>query len=312
MNKKVYVTPRSITKFGHPDLKRLEDAGFEVIMGPAGKQPSEEEQLEILPQCVAYLAGVESISAKVLESAKHLKIISRNGVGIDRVDLGTAKRLGIPVEIAPGSNAQGVAELAISLMFSATREIPTCNANLKQGIWKREKGMEIAGRTMGIIGMGNIGKRVATMALGLGMYVIGYDLYPDESFQPSPKFQFTPFQEVIRNADVISLHCPPGETPLINGNTLGSMKNGIILINTARAGVVDNKEVLKAINRGKIRMFATDVFAQEPPEIDELYGHDRVIITPHVGGYTTESVDRALNVAIDFILEKFEGELFAD
>lgn len=306
--KKVYVTPRSITKSGHPDLKRLENAGFEIIMGPAGKQPSEEEQLKILPQCVAYLAGVESISARVLQSASQLRIISRNGVGIDRVDLAAAKHLGIPVEIAPGSNAQGVAELAISLMFSAIRAIPTCNGNLKLGIWKREEGMEINGKTMGIIGMGNIGKRVAKMALGLGMYVFGYDLYPDKSFHPSPKFKFASMKEVFEKADVLSLHCPPGDIPLINEESLRLMKDGIILINTARAGVVDNSVVLEAIKSGKIRMFATDVFAQEPPEINELYSHDQVIITPHVGGYTTESIDRALNVAIDFIIEKFKEE----
>ena len=194
---KIYVTPRSITRSGHPSLKRLEDAGFEVILASPGIQPSEQDQLNILPECIAYLAGIEPISESVLKSAKNLKIISRNGVGVENIDLEAAKKLGIEIKTAAGTNARSVAELAISLMFSAIRSIPINNNRIKKGEWKREKGFEIEGKTLGVIGCGNIGKQVIRMGIGLNMKVLGYDLYPDVSFNPSPDFSYVSLEHYL-------------------------------------------------------------------------------------------------------------------
>ncbi|MFW9949082.1 MAG: phosphoglycerate dehydrogenase [Candidatus Thorarchaeota archaeon] len=301
---KVYITPRSITKNGHPSLKKLENAGLSLIFAKPGIQPTEQDQLDILPECVAYLAGIEPISEKVLKVAKKLRVISRNGVGVENIDIEAAKRLNIEVMIAASSNAQGVAELAISMMFCTARSVSLSNSLMKLGKWERNMGFELEGKTLGVIGCGNIGKRTIRLAIGLNMKVIGYDLYEDTSFHPSSKFRFSTFEELLKESDIISLHCPPSETPLINNNTLAIMKNGVILINTARAAVVNERAVLDALNSGKLRAYATDVYNEEPPKIDALLSHEKVICTPHIGAYTIESIDRAMEIAVSNILVK--------
>lgn len=301
---KVYITPRSITQNGHPSLKKLEKAGLELIYAKPGIQPTEQEQLTVLPDCVAYLAGIEPISEKVLKVAKKLKIISRNGVGVENVDLAAAKRLGIDVKIAPGTNAQGVAELAIGMMFNAARVIPASNSLMKQEIWQRNIGFELEGKTLGVIGCGNIGKRTIMMAIGINMKVLGYDPIQDNQFRPSPRFRFVSLRELLNTSDVISLHCPPSEKPIIDLNSINQMKEGVIIINTARAALVDETDVLNGLNSGKIKAYATDVYAKEPPKLSALLSHKHVICTPHIGGYTVESIDRAMDTAVMNILTK--------
>lgn len=302
---KILVTPRSLTREGHPALDLLKEAGYEVICSTPGKQPDEEGLLRLLPGCIGMLAGVEKISAKVLETAKELKAISRNGTGIDNIDLEAAERLDIKILRAEGANARGVAELTIGLLFALIRSIPYSDAHMKSGKWSRKQGIEIDGRTLGLIGCGKIGKLVAQMALGLGMNVMAYDLYPDQAFTPSPKFRFTSLEEVLRLADVISLHCPPTQdgTPLIDKNAVKNMKKGVYLINTARPSLIDEEAVLEALNNTQIAGFATDVFHKEPPKVSELFSHENVITTPHIGGFTVESVNNATRVAVENLLE---------
>lgn len=298
---KILITPRSLTREEHPALGILKKAGYETICATPGQQPDETELLRLLPGCVGMLAGVEKITAKVLEAATDLRAISRNGTGIDNIDLEAAERLGIKILRAEGANARGVAELAIGLMFALTRAIPYSSSTLKTGAWDRKKGIELDGKTLGLIGCGKIGKLVAQMAIGLGMQVIAYDLYPDATFNPAPVFRFVPFKEALQAADVVSLHCPPTADgrPLINKETMTLLKQGVYLVNTARAGLIDEETVLGALHSGQIAGLATDVFDQEPPEISELFAHDNVIVTPHIGGFTNESVANAARVACE-------------
>ena len=257
-----------------------------------------------MPECVAYLAGIEPIRANVLEAAINLKIISRNGVGIENIDLEAAKRLGIKIRIANAANSQGVAELAMAFIFSAARSINSCNTSMKKGKWIREKGLELEDKILGIIGCGNIGKKVAQMATGIGMGVLGYDLYRDISFNPNQHFKFVDLDELFKHSDIISLHCPPSEKPLINKDTIMKMKDGIILINTARASLVDESALLDALDKGKVAKYAIDVYNKEPPGLNKLIIHEKTICTPHIGGYTTESIDRAAEMAVDNIIEE--------
>lgn len=299
------MTPRSLTRAGHPALDLLKEAGYDVIFSTPGKQPDEEELLRMLPGCVGMLAGVEKISARVLEAAKELKAISRNGTGIDNIDVEVAERLDIKILRAEGANARGVAELAIGLLFALTRSLSYSDSQMKSGKWSRKQGIEIDGRTLGLVGCGKIGKLVAQIALGLGMNVIAYDLYLDQAFTPSPKFRFTSLDEVLRLADVISLHCPPTQdgTPIIDKEAITNMKKGVYLLNTARPSLIDEEAVLEALNTGQIAGFATDVFHQEPPKLNELLSHENAIITPHIGGFTVESVNNAARVAVENLLE---------
>ena len=306
MKRKILVTPRSITKGqNHWSLKVLEEAGFQVVYSTPGIQPTDEELLELLPDCVGYLAGVEPVTAKVLGAAKNLKVISRNGVGIDNIDLSAAEQLNIKICRTEGANARGVAELAISLILSLVRSIPYSDTNLTQKRWERRKGIELKEKTIGIIGCGRIGKEVASLALGLNMKVLGYDAFSQSFFTSSNDFKYVGFNELLRESDIISFHCPPkaDSTPLIGKDEIAKMKDGVYLANTARAELFDESAILDNLNKGKISGFATDVFRKEPPDDYTLINHEKVIATPHIGGFTLESVDRAMGGAVDNILE---------
>ncbi len=307
---KILVTPRSVSRDGHPSLDALTAAGFEVVFPTPGRQPNEEELLEALPGCVGYLAGVEKISAKALESAKDLKVISRNGVGVDNIDLDAAEKLGIAICRTEGANARGVAELAIGMIFAIARSISYSDSAIKAGGWQRRKGIELKSRTLGLVGCGKIGQLVAEMALGLGMDVVAYDPYPDESFAPSDRFRFAALDEVLAKSDAISLHCPPPEDrkPLIDAAALAKMREGVLLVNTARASLVDADALLEALDAGHVAGVATDVYETEPPDENErLPKHDRVIATPHIGSFTHESVDRAMHAAVENLLKHLKG-----
>ena len=303
---KVLVTPRSITSGGHPAMDRLAAAGLEVVFCTPGKQPDEEELLRLLPDCVGYLAGVEKVSTAALEAAKRLKVISRNGTGVDGIDLAAAERLGIAVCRAEGANAQGVAELTFALILSLARSIPFSDAGIKAGRWERRKGLELRGKTLGLIGCGKIGRLVAGMTIGIGMDVVAFDVVVDRSYSPSDRFRFAPLAEVLAVSDAISLHCPPSPDgkPIVDAAALKGIKRGAYLVNTARASLVDAHAVAAALETGQLAGVATDVFETEPPRDNPLVDNDRVIATPHIGAFTHESVNRAVDVAVDNLLKQ--------
>jgi D-3-phosphoglycerate dehydrogenase / 2-oxoglutarate reductase len=306
---KILVTPRSLTLAGDPALDLLRDAGLEVIFCTPGKQPDEEELISLLPGCIGYLAGVEKISAGTLEAAADLKVISRNGVGVDNVDLKAAEKLGIQVKKAAGANARGVAELAITLILTGIRHVSWSDAVIKKGDWQRKRGIEVAGKTLGVVGCGMIGKITSYLALGLGMNVLAYDLFPDKSFSPRSSgperyFKFAALDDVYAGSDFISLHCPPPDDgkALINKDILAGMKQGVFIVNTARAALVDNADLLESLESGKLSGYATDVYETEPPGEDPLLKHENVITTPHIGGFTEESVSGATRAAVGNLL----------
>jgi phosphoglycerate dehydrogenase-like enzyme len=285
-------------------LRRLQEAGYELVFSSPGKQPDEEELLRLLPDCVGYLAGVEKVSAHVLKAAEQLRVISRNGTGVDNIDLAAAKQRQVRVCRAEGTNARGVAELAMALMLALVRSVPFSDQRLKEDAWERREGIELEGRTLGLIGCGRIGRLVARFALAFDMKVLAYDLFPDQSFHPSDCFEHAPLESLWSCADIISLHCPlPADClPLIGPKALGAMKRGAYLLNTARAGLLDEEAVLMALDSGQLSGLATDVFREEPPRDLRLLQHSKVIATPHVGGYTRESVSRAVEAAVDNLL----------
>jgi D-3-phosphoglycerate dehydrogenase len=195
-----------------------------------------------------------------------------------------------------------VAELAIALMLSLLRSIPWSDGQLKRQAWNRRQGLEVAGRTLGLVGCGSIGRIVVQLAAGLGMEAMAFRRHPDPSFAP-PRFHWVTLEELYAGSHVISLHCPAGARPVIDREAIANMKKGVYLVNTARAEVVDEQAVLEALEAGKIAGYATDVFPQEPPKDWRLAGHERVIATPHIGGFTEESVRRATEDAVQNLLE---------
>jgi phosphoglycerate dehydrogenase-like enzyme len=304
MSNKILITPRSLTKDGHPSFDKLRKKGFEVVFCTPGKQPDEEELLRLLPGCVGYLAGVEKVSARSLEAAKNLKVISRNGTGIDNIDLAAAERLKIKVCKTEGANARGVAELTVGLILALARHIAYHDAKMKGRQWERRKGIEVANRTLGLVGCGKIGEEVARMALGLGMKVIAYRRNPDLSFAPSPSFKWVSMEEILKSSDTVSLHRPgaPGGEAIIDRAAIAKMKKGVFIVNTARASLLDEEAVLEGLASGRIGGVAVDVYSEEPPKKHDLVGHERVVATPHLGGFTDESVDRATTEAVENLI----------
>lgn len=305
---RVAVTPRSLSKDGHPALELIKGAGFDVVFPSPGATPTFEQQLEVIPGCVGYLAGVEPVTAQLLEMSPDLRVISRNGVGIDSIDLAAAERRGVRVVNAPSANSQGVAELAITLMLASLRSVAWSDAGLKTEVWRRRQGFEVDGRTLGLIGCGNIGRRVARMAVGLGMTVVGVDAFEHPDLLSMTGFRFADLEGLLAVADVVSLHCPPTDRPLIGAAELANMRRHAHLINTARSALVDEVAVLAALDSGSLGGFASDVFDREPPGPTQLIEHPRVTVTPHIGGYTHESVDRATADAVKNLLRVLEGE----
>jgi phosphoglycerate dehydrogenase-like enzyme len=306
---KILVTPRSLTKDGDPALDLLTGEGFEIVFSTPGALPQEGELIQLLPGCVGYLAGVESITATVLESAVDLKVISRNGTGINTIDLEAAQRLNIEVLRAEGANARGVAELTLGVILSLIRSIPFSDAGMKREKWKRRKGLELQGRSLGLIGCGKIGQLVCRLALAFGMEVIAYDAFPDPKFSPGAGFRFADLNEVLANSDIISLHCPeqPDGRPILDRGSLDCLKPGVFIVNTARASLIDEAAILDSLNDGRVAGLALDVYDREPPDASVLLSDDRVIATPHIGGYTAESVSRATLAAVENLLKFFKG-----
>jgi D-3-phosphoglycerate dehydrogenase len=237
------------------------------------------------------ILGLDHCDASVIAKADRLRVISRYGAGVDAVDLEAAARKGIAVTNTPGANRNGVAELTIGLLFSLARNIPTVASGARDGIWKRDTGWELAGKTIGVIGLGAIGRSVAQLAIGLGMTVIGYDPFWAGELAG---IHVVGLAEVIANADVITLHCAltPETTNLINESAIRQMKPKAYLINTARGELVDETAALEALQSGQLGGMAVDVLRDDPPKDNPLLKLDNFIYTPHIGATTRESVSR--------------------
>ena len=223
-----------------------------------------------------------------------LKVIIRAGVGVDNIDVADAEAMGITVRNTPSASSNAVAELAIALMFSCARFISAAGHAMKEGIWEKKafsKGFELTGKTLGVIGFGRIGMRVAEMAQGIGMNIIAYDM---RGFVPNNlrDVRFASLEEVLANADVITIHTPALDKPIINRESIAQMKDGAVIVNTSRGANIDEEALLEALNSGKIRAAGLDVWAEEPSKNEALFRHPAVSALPHIGASTQEAQNR--------------------
>jgi D-3-phosphoglycerate dehydrogenase len=305
MRHKVLVTPRSLTEAPHAAVEAMTGHGVDIVYATAGKLPDEAELLRLVPGVTGWLAGVEPVSARVIAAAAKLRVVSRNGTGLDNLPLAELRARGIAVRTADGANARGVAELAIAMIFSAMRHLPYTDRGLKAGNWSRRRGIEFFGRTLGVIGCGAVGGTVARLASAMGANVLAYDpAEPDLGVDPN-RFRWATHEEIFRSADILTLHCPPaaGGKPLIDAEMLRLVKPGLILVNTARASLVDEAALVEALDGGRLQTYCVDVFDPEPPMHPGLASRTDVIATSHIGGYTEESVDRATEMAVFNLME---------
>lgn len=300
---RILVTPRSLTSAGVdtvPELAPLRDAGFQLVSSAPGRSPSEAELLELVTGCVGWIAGVEQVSATVLGAATELRVISRNGTGTDNIDIAAAEAAGIAVKRASGANAQGVAELTLALALSCLRHVPWSADALQRGQWERWQGREVQDTVVGVVGLGAIGRRVAAIFMALGASVVGHDPFASPS-----AIETLELDELLSRSNVISLHAPPpvDGAPLIGAAQLALLPPGAVLLNTARASLVDETAVLAALNTARLSAYAVDAFATEPPESTALLHHERVLATPHIGAFTDASVRRATSQAVSGVLD---------
>ncbi|HLI39850.1 MAG TPA: NAD(P)-dependent oxidoreductase [Streptosporangiaceae bacterium] len=313
MTGRILITPRSLTEPGAAAaavLQPLLDRGFELVFGPAGRLPTEPELTALLPGCTGYLAGVETISADVLRRAGSLRVIARNGAGVDNVDLATARRQGIAVERAVGANAQGVAELALALMLCGLRQIPASHTALREGRWVRLLGREADGLDLGIVGFGAVGRRLAAVTSGLRMRVRYHDVAAVDVAGISPPPKAASLATLLAESDVVSLHLPAtaGGRPLLGPRELAALRPGAVIVNTSRASLVDEAAMVAALDAGHVGAFCTDVFADEPPRPGALLAHPRAVLSAHIGGYTSESSARAAGEAVRSLLAVLGGD----
>jgi D-3-phosphoglycerate dehydrogenase len=301
---RILVTPRSLTASHHPAVERLREFGYDIVYCEAGKAPSERELLRLTPEVVGWLAGVEPVSEAVIAAARRLRAISRNGVGVDNLPLSALSQRGIALRTAGGANAHGVAELTIGLMFSAMRHIPFADSGIKSGRWPRHIGRELRDRTVGVVGYGAIGREVARLAVALGARVVAYDPAPQAANADAATL-LADLATLIAESDIVTLHCPAATDgrPLFGALQFAACRRGVIVVNTARASLIDEGAMLEALNTGQVACYAVDVFNEEPPRDLTLAGDPRVIATAHIGGYTEESVDRATTAAVENLLE---------
>ncbi len=284
--------------------KILTDAGHEVFESKLSPE-------ELLTKIGAYdciiVRSATKVTKEVIDAGKNLKVIARGGVGIDNIDVKHAETRNIKVMNTPGASAISVAELAIAHMLALSRFLHVSTMEMRQGKWPKKEyshGIELYGKYLGIIGLGNIGKEVARRALGLGMHVLAYD----PPFTPMDfMVEITTKEKVLLKSDFITLHVPLDNAgPTIGRKEFEMMKKGVILVNCSRGGVVDESALLDALKSGKVGGAALDVFVNEPPTDaqKELLNHPRVSVSPHIGGSTVEAQER-VGVEIALKVNKF-------
>ncbi len=307
MTFRVLVTARSFanTKGAHHDFLLENDCELD-LRAPA--HPYTAEQLrDLIAGYDGVILGLDSCDASVIERADKLRVISRYGAGFDAVDLECAARKGIAVTNTPGANQNGVAELAIGLLFALARNIPVVAGAAREGVWKRAAGWELQGKVLGVVGFGAIGRSVAKKALGLDMKVLAYDPIWKGEMAGAERVDL---ETLLAKADVITLHCAltPESTNLINTATISQMKRGVYLINTARGELVDEDSLFEGLTSGQVAGAAADVFRHDPPTESPLLKLENFIATPHIGATTRESVERMAIHAARNLVAVLRGE----
>jgi D-3-phosphoglycerate dehydrogenase len=280
----------------------LAKAGFEIVR-ERGPLP-ESRMLELAGQFDAYLCGDDAFTRAVIEkSLPRLKVISKYGIGLDKIDVAAATDLKVPVLFTPGVNHTTVAEHTFALLLATARNLVTEANHVAAGRWTRITGSELCGKTLAIIGFGRIGKEVAIRARAFGIKVLGYDLYWDEDFARWHDVErVQDLDALLSRSDIVSLHVnlTPQTKHLLNGQNLSRLRKGAIIVNCARGELVEVEGLVAALKSGHLRGYAADVLDQEPPPADHpLLGLPNVILTPHIGSRTNESVQRQASCAVE-------------
>ena len=286
---------------------RFESEGFRVTLPQvSGQQLSEREMRDVVPGVDGLIVGDDEITRPVLEKADRLRVISKWGIGIDNIDLATAGELGILVTNTPGVFDDEVADVVIGYAVLLARQLHAVDDAVRRGEWAKPTGLSLAGRTMGVVGLGHIGRAVARRARAMRMRVIGTDVTPGQAAEASAEgVEIVDIATVLRKSDIVSLNCPLTEENwhMVDAAALAAMQPGAFLINTARGPLVDEIALVEALSGGHLGGAALDVYESEPlPAESPLRALDNVILGSHNGSNTVEAVRRTSTLAIDNLL----------
>jgi D-3-phosphoglycerate dehydrogenase / 2-oxoglutarate reductase len=307
---RVVATARAFCASDGPHQAIIRDAGLELVLA-AGTAPLSAVQLApMAADADALLLGLDRGDASVFAAAPRLRVVSRFGAGVDAVDLEAAARHGVTVTITPDANTIAVAELTLGLLLTLARDLPTAIATARSGGWARSPGWELHGKTLGLVGLGRIGRAVAARAAAFGMRVIGHDPFVDDV----PHVERVALEELWTSADAVSLHLglEPRTRHLVDRAVLARMKPSAVLINTSRGGLVDEDALAEALRTGEIAAAAADAFDREPPTGSPLLELPNFVPTPHLGAATREAARRMGEAAARNVVAVLTGQGDAD
>lgn len=293
----VAVTPRSLRQTPGPHLDRLRSE-LEVRFSDVDRPLDEEEMVKLVRGCAGLIVGVDPVTTRVLKAGP-LRVVVKYGSGMDNIDVEAARTLGVQVTSTPGANARSVAELAIALLLSLARNVALHDRSVRAGSWRRLTGVELAGKQLGIVGYGAVGREVARLARGLDLHVVAHDPLLHDADVP-----LVPLEQLYSASDAVSLHLPlTDETRgLVGERELAAMKPTAFLINTARGGLVDEAALAAAVRSGRLAGAALDGFEVEPLGESPLRELENVVLSPHAGASTYDAVLRTAAQAVDRLL----------
>ena len=311
-NMKIVVTPRGFAKCGLDNVKIIENAGFIVEYNDTGNAYSKEEFYKRTEDADGVIVGVEIVDREYIDAHPRIKAIVKFGVGTDNIDLEYCRKKGIFVGRTVGSNARSVAETAISFIFADSKNLYASISDTRAHNWSKQTGYEIADKTIGIVGFGAIGKKVAQMAFGLGMKVLAYDPYSiDYEVAQAYNVDIVDIEEILKRSDFISLHIPlTAETSnFVTLTEMKMMKPNAVLINTARGGIVNEVDLFAALTDHIIRAAYFDVLSNEPPKKDEpLLGLSNFYLTPHIASRSREAEKNTADMATQIMIEALKKQ----
>lgn len=286
----------------------LTNSKFDVVIKTGMK--AEELLREMSTADVLLVRSETKVTPTVLESGKQLKLVGRAGVGVDNIDLAAASKQGVIVMNVPGGNTVSAAEHTVSLIMALAHNVSSADASMKQGRWDRKKfvGTELVGKTLGLVGLGRVGREVASRAIGLEMHVVAHDPMADPEWCRLVGVKLTSVEKVMSESDFISVHVPLTDATkhMINADSLSKMKKGVRIVNCARGGVIDEPALLQALNSGQVKGAALDVFEEEPPTYWDIIKHPNVIATPHLGASTEEAQVKVAVQLAEAVVDYFE------
>ena len=332
-----------------PAIATLRTFAHELVFNPTGKPLAGRELIELLEGCDGVIAGLDDYSAEVINATctagstgfagsadsavfidatdatgsadstvsagsphpgiGRLKVISRYGSGYDNIDLAAARANGVKICCTPGANAESVADLAFGLMLCLARRLPALDRKTKSGEWTRSIGIELFGKTIGIVGLGAVGKGVVKRAGGFSMRVLAYEVAPDIGYAKANNIALVSFDELIRASDIISLHIPLTSDTyhIINREVISRMKPGALLINTARGGLLDETAAYDALVSGRLGGLGLDAYEEEPPKSSPLFSLDNVVLTPHTGSHTADATANLAEMSVRNLIDILSG-----